>query len=201
MTTLPPELPQELPPDFSPSPRRFLFLLASARRGGNTEQLARLAEPSLPAGAEQRWMHLDDFPLAPFRDLRHDVGRYPVPEGHEAALADATLWATDLVMCAPLYWYSVPTSAKLYLDYWLAWIRVPGMDFRKRMAGRRLWLVSVFSDEEPRMMEPLIGMMERCAEYMAMEWRGALVGNGSKPGDVQRDAAATAHARDFFADR
>lgn len=184
--------------DASVQPRRFLFLLSSARRDGNTEQLARAAEYSLPAGAEQRWLHLDDYPLPPFRDLRHGGERYAEPTGAEATLADATLWATDLVMCAPLYWYSVPASAKLYLDYWLAWIRVPAMDFRKRMVGRRLWLVSVFSDEDPRMIEPLIGMMERCAEYMAMEWGGALLGNGSRPGDVQNDAPALEQARTFF---
>ncbi len=179
--------------------RRALFLVASARRDGNTEQLARAAAESLPDGTEQRWLHLDDYPLAPFRDIRHDVGTYPAPEGNEGVLADATLWATDLVMCAPLYWYSVPASAKLYLDYWSGWMRVPGMDFKRRMAGRRLWVISMFSDEDPRMMEPLLGTMRLCAEYLAMEWRGALVGYGSRPGDVQKDATALAKARTFFA--
>ncbi|HEX4936302.1 MAG TPA: NAD(P)H-dependent oxidoreductase [Gemmatimonadaceae bacterium] len=183
----------------STEPRRVLFLLASARRGGNTEQLARAAAASLPATAEQRWLHLDDYPLAPFRDIRHDVGTYPAPEGHERVLAEATLWATDLVLCVPLYWYSVPASAKLYLDYWSGWMRVPGMEFKRRMAGRRMWGVSVFSDEDPRMMEPLLGTLRLCAEYLAMEWRGMLVGYGSRPGDVQRDAGALERARTYFA--
>lgn len=184
--------------DASTQPRRFLFLLSSARRDGNTEQLARAAVASLPTGAAQRWLHLDDLPLAPFRDIRHDVGTYPHPSGPEETLAEATLWATDLVMCAPLYWYSVPASAKLYLDYWSGWMRVPGMEFKRRMAGKQMWVVSVFSDEDPRMMEPLLGTMRLCAEYLAMTWSGALVGYGSRPGDVQRDAAALEQARSFF---
>ena len=38
-------------------------------------------------------------------------------------LLDATLAATDLVFVAPVYWYSLPAAAKLYLDYWSAWLR------------------------------------------------------------------------------
>ena len=183
------------------SARRFLFLIASARRDGNTEQLCRRAASTLPASVEQQWLHLDDVPLAPFRDIRHDVGTYPQPTGHEQTLADATLASTDLVMATPLYWYSIPASAKLYLDYWSAWMRVPGMDFKQRMAGKRMWVVSAFSDEDERMLDPLIGTLRLCAEYLHMEWRGVLKGYGSRPGDVQRDDVAMAAALRFFARR
>ena len=118
--------------------RRFLFVLSSARVGGNAEQLAREASLALPADVEQSWLRLSETPLQPFLDIRHDVGVYPAPEGHEATLADATLWCTDLVMVVPVYWYSLPASAKLYLDHWSGWMRVPGMEFKARMAGKRL---------------------------------------------------------------
>jgi multimeric flavodoxin WrbA len=178
--------------------RTFLFLMASARRGGNTEQLARAAAAMLPAHVAQRWLHLDDVPLAPFRDIRHDVGVYPPPVGHEQTLADATLGSTDLVFVAPLYWYSVPASAKLYLDYWSGWMRVPDLDFKARMAGKRLWAVSVFSDEDPAMLAPLSETLRLSAEYLRMEWRGVLTGYGSRPGDVTRDVEALARAESFF---
>ncbi|MBK9492244.1 MAG: NAD(P)H-dependent oxidoreductase [Haliscomenobacter sp.] len=62
-------------------------------------------------------------------------------------LFDATFLATDVVFVTPLYWYSVSASMKLYLDYWSAWFRVPGADFRKRMAGKTAWAVTAYSDE------------------------------------------------------
>ncbi|MGW3038612.1 flavodoxin family protein [Kitasatospora sp. NPDC001159] len=188
-------------PSGAESPRRFLFLDASARVDGNSGQLARLAaESSLPAGAGQHWLRLADHPLPPFQDLRHTGdGGYPEPTGHERTLLGATLAATDLVFVAPLYWYSLPTTAKLYLDYWSAWLRVPGADFRARMRGGTVWGVTALATGDDKA-EPLIGTLRLTAEYMGMRWGGALLGNGTRPGDVLRDERALIAAKSFFAD-
>ncbi|MEV6979200.1 NAD(P)H-dependent oxidoreductase [Kitasatospora sp. NPDC093806] len=181
--------------------RSFLFLDAGARADGNSAQLARLAAAaSLPPGAEQRWLRLSDHPLPPFEDRRHTAdGRYDEPTGHERTLLDATLAATDLVFVAPLYWYSLPTAAKLYLDHWSAWLRVPGADFRARMAGGTVWAVTAYATE-PDKAEPLIGTLRLSADYLGMRWGGALLGNGTRPGDVLRDDRALIAAKSFFAD-
>ncbi|MER7751006.1 NAD(P)H-dependent oxidoreductase [Kitasatospora sp. NPDC097643] len=188
-------------PTGADAPRRFLFLNASVRTDGNSERLARLAaEASLPAGAEQRWLRLTEHPLPPFQDLRHTGdGRYPEPVGHERTLLDATLAATDLVFVAPLYWYSLPTTAKLYLDYWSAWFRVPGVEFRAGMAGGTIWGVTALAGGDDKA-DPLIGTLRLTAEYMGMRWGGALLGNGTRPGDVLRDERALIAAKSFFAD-
>jgi len=178
--------------------RRFLFVLSSARVGGNAEQLAREASLALPADVEQRWIRLSETPLQPFVDIRHDAGVYPPPEGHEATLAHATLWCTDLVMVVPVYWYSLPASAKLYLDHWSGWMRVPGMEFKARMAGKRLWGVTVISGDDAAGAEPAVGTLRLTANYLRMEWKGVLLGHGSRPGDVATDAPALAEARRFF---
>ncbi|MEU4782197.1 NAD(P)H-dependent oxidoreductase [Micromonospora sp. NPDC023633] len=177
---------------------RFLFLLGSSRSGGNTELLARRAAAALPAGVEQRWLHLADHPLAPFRDIRHDEQRYVQPTGNEALLLTETLAATDLVIASPLYWYSVSAATKLYLDHWSGWLRVPGVDFRQRMRGRRMWAVSALNDEDPATADPLVTTLRRSADYLGMRWGGALLGQGNRPGDVLRDAAALRGADAFF---
>ncbi|MFG3225184.1 flavodoxin family protein [Kitasatospora sp. NPDC048194] len=188
-------------PSGAEAPRRFLFLDASARVGGNSEQLARLAaEASLPPGAEQQWLRLADHPLPPFQDLRHTGdGGYPEPAGHERLLLEATIAATDLVFVAPLYWYSLPTAAKLYLDHWSAWLRVPGLDFQARMRGGTLWGVTALAGGDDKA-EPLIGTLRLTAEYIGMRWGGVLLGNGTRPGDVLRDERALVAAKSFFAD-
>jgi multimeric flavodoxin WrbA len=105
----------------------YLFLLGSTRAGGNTEALARLAAEQLPADVKQTWLRLSDLPIEPFKDIRHEGdGVYPAPEGNERLLLESTLEATDLVIASPLYWFTVSTSVKSYLDYWSAWMRVPG---------------------------------------------------------------------------
>lgn len=181
--------------------RRFLFLVASARREGNTETLARLAAEHLPADIERQWIHLDEHPLAPFEDIRHHSSRnnpYPLPKGNERLLLDATLAATDIVFVTPLYWYSLPSTAKLYLDHWSGWLRVPGVDFKKRMAGKTLWGVCVLADEDVTSADLLLGTLRQTARYMDMLWGGELTGSGSKPGDVLHDPRAVAAADHFF---
>ena len=181
-----------------PRERDFLFLLGSARHGGNAEFLAQRMALTLGARDSYRFLRLDDYPLPAFRDIRHDVGVYPQPAGNERELAEATLAATDIVIAAPLYWYSVPATVKLYLDYWSAWMRVPGLDFKQSMAGKRLRAICVVSDDDFAAAEPFVRTLELTADYMAMEWGGVLMGAGNRPGDVARDARAVAEAERFL---
>ena len=185
----------------SSSARRFLFLVASSRRDGNSEQLARRAAATLPASDSQTWLNLTDLPLPAFADLRHGTSENwtPTITGHARTLLEATLAATDVVMVAPVYWYSLPAAAKLYLDHWSAWLRAPGYDFKNRMAGKTLWAVSTFSDTDPRFAEPLKETLRLSADYLHMRWGGQLLGRGNRPGEVLTDTTALAAAKNFFA--
>lgn len=179
--------------------RRFLFVLGSARPGGNTETLARAAAEYLPEGAEQRWLNLDDLPLTPFRDIRHaGEGVYPVPEGNERVLLEATLDATDLVIASPLYWYTVSATTKLYLDYWSGWMRVPGADFKRRMADKTTWAISAVSEDDMVVADPMVGTLRLCAEYFGGRWGGALLGFANRPGEMTADHDALTRAKSFF---
>ncbi|MBV8932700.1 MAG: NAD(P)H-dependent oxidoreductase, partial [Kutzneria sp.] len=138
--------------------RSFLFVLASSRLGGNTETLARMAAEALPDSVERRWIRLRDVPLPPFVDLRHaGIQAVSTPAGNEKVLLDATLAATDVVIASPLYWYSVSADAKQYLDYWSGWMRLPRANFMDTMRGKKLWGVSVLSEEDPAQADPLAG--------------------------------------------
>jgi len=176
--------------------RRFLFLLSSTRPRGNTEQLAYFAAHGLPPHYKQKWMHLLDYPLPNFVDLRHD-GPYPTPIGNAKKLLDATLDATDIVLVAPVYWYSLPATAKQYLDYWSAWLRIPAVGFRNKMVGKTLWTIVASSGQRDDS-QPVEDALRRTAAYMNMEWGGLLYGTGSRPNDIQDDVQAQEEAKSFF---
>lgn len=176
----------------------YLFLLASSRRDGNTETLARRAAESLPAGTRQSWLHLDDLPLPDFTDVRHTIRIPPAPEGNEKILLDATLAADNIVIASPLYWYSASATAKRYLDYWTGWMYLPDTHFKLAMKAKTLWGVSVA--EENGQEEHLVGTLQRSANYLRMRWGGVLVGNGNRPDDVLNDALALVAAKSFFQD-
>ncbi|MBA4866420.1 flavodoxin family protein [Streptomyces sp. PSKA54] len=181
------------------SSRVFLFVLGSSRSSGNTEILARKAAEQLPGDVRQRWLHLADHPLPDFEDLRHDSDHVRPTGDNVELLLDATLEATDIVIASPLYWYSVSAHTKRYLDHWSGWLRMSGLDFRARMAGRTLWGVTALAEEEQEVADPLIGTLNNSAAYLGMRFGGVLLGNGSKPGDVLNDEKALARAKTFFA--
>jgi hypothetical protein len=181
--------------------RDFLFLLASAREGGHTEALARQAAVGLPLQDTQRWLRLSDLPLPIFHDTRHSAGGVQFgPTGHERTLLQATLQATDLVVVSPLYWYSLSAQAKLYLDYWAGWLRLPGTNFAARMRGKTLWAVSTFADSDLAAAQPLVDMLRLTADHLVMHWGGALLTTGHHSGASRGEAFSTL-ARAFFADR
>jgi len=180
-------------------PRRFLFVLASSRRGGNSELLAQRAANSLGKGTGQHWIRLMDLALPPFNDTRHEGdGTYPRPGPAAEGLLEATLEATDIVFVAPLYWYGLPWLAKLYLDHWSGWMRVPGVEFAERMAGKRIWAITALSDEDYSVADPLIGTLKLTAAYLHMHWAGALLGYGNRPAEVLDDLDALRVADEFF---
>jgi NAD(P)H-dependent FMN reductase len=176
--------------------RQFLFLLSSTRRLGNSEQLAYCAAHPLPPKTKQRWMHFLDYPLPDFVDLRHNTP-YQMPAGNAQLLLNATLEATDLVLITPLYWYNLPATAKLYLDYWSAWLRTPDLNFREQMQGKTLWSITVGSGARAEA-QPLEDALTLTAQYLKMRWGGMLYGTGSRPNDIQADAQALLRAKSFF---
>ncbi|MFH7337361.1 flavodoxin family protein [Streptomyces sp. KHY 26] len=178
--------------------RSFLFLLASARPGGNSEQLARLAAEQLPAATERRWLDLAELRLPDYVDTRHAEEPWPEQENEEA-LRRATLAATDIVIVSPLYWYSLSSSAKRYLDYWSKWLSVPDPGFRAAMAGRSLWGVTAMAHREEAVARPLVLTLHHTAAYMGMGFGGVLLGNGTRPGQVLDDERAVVRAKTFFA--
>lgn len=177
----------------------FLFLLGSARTDGNSELLARAAAEQLPASADQRWLDLTRLHLPDYHDARHSSDPWPTRQGDEALLWEATLAATDIVIVSPLYWYSVSSYAKRYLDYWSRWLATPDPGFKAKMAGRTLWGVTAMAHREEVVAEPLILTLHHTAAYMGMRFGGVLLGNGSRPGQVLNDEKAVIRAKTFFA--
>ena len=177
--------------------RHFLFLCASARQNGNSLALARRAAAALPADTIQTWRDLTDPALPAFHDRRHG-DTYAAPEGVATDLMRATLAASDLVFVAPLYWYGLPASAKLYIDHWSHWMRVPATGFKAAMPAKRVWLVMAHSGSSPEQIAPAVECLRFSADYMQAPLAGVLLGDANAPGEIAADAAALAAADRFF---
>ncbi len=177
--------------------RHLLFLLSGGRPGGNTETLARRAAAALPPDAVQTWRDLSQPLLPAFHDRRHG-DRYGPPEGTAAACLAETMAASDIVVVAPLYWYGLPAPAKLYLDHWSHWMRLPETGFKAAMPAKRVWLVLAHSGSTPDQIRPAEDCLRFSAEYMGARFMGSLIGYANAPGEILSDAGALAAADRFF---
>ncbi|MFC4335072.1 flavodoxin family protein [Salininema proteolyticum] len=179
--------------------RKFVFLLGSGRRGGNTEILAEEAAAQLPSDVEQEWIRLLDHNLPPFEDKSE--GEPPaLPEGTERKLLDATLSATDLVVASPLYWYGVTSHTQAYLEYWDKWFLVPGLEFTERIKGRNLWGVTAMGVKDHTHAEPLREKLRLTADFTEMNWKGLLLGTAGASGKIRERVEPMARAKEFFAE-
>lgn len=174
--------------------RHFLFLLSSARPGGNSARLAQAAAASLPAPA-QRWIDLSAAQLPPYRDLRPGTA---MPEGDLAAILRAMRAASDIVIVAPVYWYGLPAPAKLLMDHWSGWFDAAETGFALWARDKTVHLITARADPDPTVPEPLERMVSRSVLWLNMRWGGALHGVGDAPGDIAQDRAAMAAAAGFL---
>ncbi|RGP37727.1 flavodoxin family protein [Pseudotabrizicola alkalilacus] len=177
------------------TPRHFLFLLSSARTGGNTEQLARHAAQTLACPCD--WLDLTTLALPDFCDPRPALPG--PPSGVLAQVLDRMRAASDICFVAPVYWYSLPTPAKLLLDHWSGFLDQPGLEFPLWIRHKRLWLITTRADPDPSVATPSETMLRRTADWLGMSWGGALHGVADAPGEIVKDAAWQ-QAGAFFAE-
>lgn len=169
----------------APDPRRFLFLLSSARANGNAEQLARHAASGVTATCD--WLDLTALSLPLFADPRPAPAA--APTGDLALVLARITAATDLVFVAPVYWYALPAPAKLLLDHWSGFLDAPDLGFARMIAGRTLWLITTRADPNPDVAVLPKAMMRQTAQWLTMPWGGALHGVADLPGEIMQNAA------------
>jgi multimeric flavodoxin WrbA len=178
---------------------RVAVLISSHRRDGNTEQLANLALENLPIAATIDRIRLLDYRFERFPDVRH-AGRVLPDFGDDYdAVLDRVLAADLILFAAPVYWYSVPGVLKDFLDRFNGAMLDPQRAFKERMRGKIAYLVTMVADEDRRVALPTVESLRLTAAYLHMAWGGSVVGYGSRPGDVLRDAESVAEAKDLFA--
>ena len=174
--------------------RQFLFLLSSARSGGNSALLAQAAAAPLPAHA-LHWIDLSAAQLPPYRDLRPAAAR---PEGDLAAIMEAMRAARGIVIVAPVYWYALPAPAKLLLDHWSGWFDASETGFADWAREKTVHLITARADPDPTVPDTLEAMVKRSILWLGMNWGGALHGVGDAVGEIAEDKAAMAAAGGFL---
>ena len=166
--------------------RTFLFLLSSARSGGNSALLAQAAAANVPVAA-QSWIDLAAASITPYRDIRPATA---LPQGDLSTIMGAMRGASDIVIAAPVYWYALPAPAKLLLDHWSGWFDAIETGFSVWAREKTVHLITTRADPDPTVTDPVEAMVKRSILWLGMRWGGALHGVADAAGDIERDNVA-----------
>lgn len=161
----------------------------SMRRHGNSEILADLMLQDLKA----RKIYLQDRQVLPIHDLEtretDNQDEYPL-------LVRDQLEADCLVFASPIYWYGLSGMLKTYIDRWSQSLRDPELpNFREKMKRMKVYLILVGGDRPAIKALPIIQQMVYICEFLEMEFKGYVIGQGDDKGEVLTDDAAFQQAQ------
>ena len=163
----------------------YLFLTTSTRESGhlgNTEWLAQQAASRAACGHGANLAPPGAHEPAAVCGPAPHRGHYPAPEGDLKTLLDATLAATHIVFVSPVYWFSIPSPLKTYLDHWSGWMRVPGLPFKEQMAAKSLFLITTSGDRAKSPADDRLGRAVRQVPVHALGRRPVGQGRAARCG-------------------
>lgn len=171
-------------------------IYGGSRPDGNA---AILAEEVVEGIAAVR-VRLDQYPTLTIDDRRHQAeGFGPIDKSYAEILnqvMDCPIW----VIASPIYWYGFPANLKGFVDGWSHAMRRPEWRFSERMAQKRAYLVLAGGDNPRLKGLALVSQFYWIADFMKLTFADYVIGEGNQPGEVRRDAAALARARDLNAE-
>lgn len=186
-----------------PDPLRLLCLLASPRRGGNSDLLAREACQAFEeAGGLVEKIAL---PTLDLHDCR-GCGWCQVPHGlpnpcvqmddmqslyAKMTTADAVLWAT------PIYYWSPAVPLKMVIDRLFCWGEWQTTPHARALAGRPVGVALSYADEDPATSGyyHAYQICKAAVESSGGLWAGCARGVATDKGDILANHEALALAR------
>nr|WP_255553284.1 NAD(P)H-dependent oxidoreductase [Ktedonobacter sp. SOSP1-52] len=125
--------------------------------------------------------------MKPIVDQRHDPNGFDAVDDDYAQVLQQVRAHELLVFATPLYWYGMSGLMKNFIDRWSQSFRDTSINFKMEMATKRAFVVIVGDDEPEKKALPLVQQFQYIFDFMHMPLVGYLIGNGRKPGDIQKD--------------
>ncbi|MDO7345067.1 flavodoxin family protein [Bacillus stercoris] len=170
---------------------KIAVINGGTRSGGNTDILAEKAVQ----GFDAEHIHLRKYRIQPIEDLRHDQdGFRPVQDDYDSII-ERILPCDILVFATPIYWFGMSGTLKLFIDRWSQTLRDPRFpDFKQQMSAKQAYVTAVGGDNPKIKGLLLIQQFEHIFHFMGMPFKGYVLGEGNRPGDILRDHQALSAA-------
>ncbi|MGD8189942.1 flavodoxin family protein [Brevibacillus ginsengisoli] len=169
---------------------KILVLNGSSRERGNTERLTQAVLRDLPHTV----INLREKRILPIDDKRHtEEGFQPVDDEFDEVITQ--MLSHDLLIFAtPLYWYGMSGLMKNFVDRWSQALRDSRYTFKDDMMKKEAYVVIVGGDNPRIKALPLVQQFQYIFGFVSTPFRGYVIGEGGKPGDVENDERAMLEA-------
>ncbi|EHL78540.1 flavodoxin family protein [Bacillus smithii] len=161
------------------------------RPNGNTEILTNRAIE----GLEAERIYLNEYDIRPIVDGRHADEGFPKVNDDYNKVLDRILPHDILIFATPVYWYSMSGTMKNFIDRWSQTLRDPEYpDFKAKMAEKEAYVIAVGGDHPTLKALPLVQQFQHIFDFMGIAFKGYILGEGNKPGDILQDPKALSAA-------
>ncbi|WP_330942447.1 flavodoxin family protein [Bacillus velezensis] len=170
---------------------KIAVINGGTRSGGNTDILAEKAVQ----GFDVEHIHLRKYRIRPVEDLRHAQGGFRPVQDDCDSIIERILPCDILVFATPIYWFGMSGTLKLFIDRWSQTLRDPRFpDFKQQMSAKQAYVTAVGGDNPKLKGLPLIQQFEHIFHFMGMSFKGYVLGEGNRPGDILHDQQALSAA-------
>lgn len=176
--------------------KKIVVLFGSSRDGGNTEYLAEAAlEPWHECTIER--IYLKNYWIEPIIDKRHLSGFSKISDDYEAVCLKV-MSADIIIFATPIYWYSMSTQTKTFIDRFTDTLRHPSLDLKACMKNKHLYVVCTGANPNEEITRPMLDTFKLIANYFDMTFMGSLWANTNKPKDILNQMEVLERAKELL---
>jgi multimeric flavodoxin WrbA len=177
--------------------KKVMIVVGSPRKRGNSSTLAKqVASGAKDAGAavELVFLHgMDIKPCSACEGCRKKRGIDCVIRDDMRTLYPKMRAADAIVIASPIYWFTVSSQTKLFMDRWYAF----GADENyKVLAEKKFGIVLAYADADPFISGAVNALrtFQDAFHYLGAEVVGTVYGSAAKAGEISKNKAVMKQA-------
>ncbi|CDQ20235.1 flavodoxin family protein [Halobacillus karajensis] len=168
-------------------------IYGSTRSQGNTERLTEEVIKSLPDVTK---IDLKTYQFKDIIDQRHDEKGFSPVEDEYDQMIDQILDCEVLIFATPIYWYGMTSVMKRFIDRWSQTVRDKNHpNFKEKMSQKQAYIIAVGGDNPHVKGLPLVQQFMYICQFIGLNYKGYVLGEGVKPNDILNDKKALEDAQ------
>jgi len=176
-----------------------LGVMGSPRVGGNRNiLLSQALAGAKAAGADVEKIILDRKHIAGCKDCKKcNIAGVCAIKDDMAEIQQKILDAYAIIHSAPVYFWSMTSQMKAYLDRWCVffdaewkWQKL----YYPKMRGKHIGLITVCGDSNVHTADPIVHSFKSTTDMTKMHWIGTVMASANDKGDITNNEMALQEA-------